>query len=252
MTRAIAILRRLLFRLWPPAVLIGAWYLWVDLRDVSSIVMPRPAAVARDLANDPSAYLDATLTTLRVAGLGLMVGLFLAVTLAVLSWTSDLLAGLLTPATVMLYAIPVVGLIPVVARVLGYNERTVVAIAVIITFFPTFVFVSSGLRAFPPGSGSVFDVLGARRSAVLWRLALPAALPNALIALRMSAPACLIGAVVAQYLMGTDGLGYAFMHSYTRFEMDRAFGVAIVVMVVSLVLFGLASRVERWGRERWT
>ena len=58
-------------------------------------------------------------------------------------------------------SVPVVALIPVIARLLGYDTSTVLAIVVIITFFPSFVFASSGLRSPPPGSEDLFRVLGA-------------------------------------------------------------------------------------------
>ena len=50
-------------------------------------------------------------------------------------------------------SVPVVALIPVIARLLGYDTSTVLAIVVIITFFPSFVFASSGLRSAAAGIG---------------------------------------------------------------------------------------------------
>ena len=91
--------------------------------------------------------------------------------LAIAAWFSPIAAGLLNPLTVLFSSVPVVALIPVIARLLGYDTSTVLAIVVIITFFPSFVFASSGLGALPPGSEDLFHVLGASRFAVLLRLA---------------------------------------------------------------------------------
>jgi ABC-type nitrate/sulfonate/bicarbonate transport system permease component len=244
--------RWLVGHLWAPALLVLAWHLWVDARDFNPIVIPRPGMVFDDLTSSPGAYVGDVLTTLRVAAIGLTVGLLLGTVGAILAWSSSLLSGLVTPAAITLHAVPTVALIPVVARVFGYDARTVVAIAVLISFFPAFVFVSSGLRQLPAGSALLFDALGSDRRTRLWRLAVPAAVPNVFVALRMSAATCVIAAVVAEYLMGTEGLGQAFAHSYTNYEMDRAFGIAIVVMARSLALFSAASAAERWGRTRWT
>jgi len=54
-----------------------------------------------------------------------------------------------------------VALIPVLARVFGYDVKTVRAIGVIICFFPAFVFTSAGLKVLPLGSDDLFKVLGA-------------------------------------------------------------------------------------------
>lgn len=67
---------------------------------------------------------------------------------------------MLVPLRIVFSSIPVVTLIPVLARVFGYDVKTVLVIVVIICFFPTFVFTSAGL-VLPPGSGDLFKGLGA-------------------------------------------------------------------------------------------
>src|SRR5690606_40193112 len=93
------------------------------------------------------------LATCAVIATGLCAGMLLGVGLASLAWFSPLLSGMLTPAVVLLNAVPSVALIPIVASVFGFNTVTVVAIAALITFFPAFVLTRSGLDAVPPGAG---------------------------------------------------------------------------------------------------
>jgi hypothetical protein len=54
-----------------------------------------------------------------------------------------------------------VALIPILARLLGYNLKTELAIVAIISFFPSFVFTAAGLRALPAGSTDLFQANGA-------------------------------------------------------------------------------------------
>ena len=74
---------------------------------------------------------------------------------------------------------------------------TEIAIVVIITFFPSFVFTTAGLRALPQGSQDLFTVLGASKISTLRRLALPAAFPNLAIALRLAAAHAFLAAIIA-------------------------------------------------------
>ena len=90
----------------------------------------------------------------------------------------------------------------------------------IITFFPSFVFTTAGLRDLPHGSQDLFSVLGASRRATLRRLALPAAVPNMAIALRLAAAHAILAAMIAEFLMGTTGLGYLFAVTKQEF-LDR-------------------------------
>ena len=163
-----------------------AWEAWVIANSFNPIVMPTPAAVLGDLVDPSGVYLSNVGITLSIAVFGLVAGMLVGTGLAVAAWFSPIASGLLNPLTVLFSSVPVVALIPVIARLLGYDTSTVLAIVVIITFFPSFVFASSGLRQPPPGSEDLFRVLGASRLDLLRRLALPAAMPNLAIAFKLA------------------------------------------------------------------
>jgi NitT/TauT family transport system permease protein len=209
-------------------------------------------AVLHDLAIHPHVYLQNVGITLLVAVFGLVVGMMVGTGLAVAAWFSPIAAGLLNPLTVLFSSVPVVALIPVIARLLGYDTSTVLAIVVIITFFPSFVFASSGLRAPPPGAEDLFRVLGASRLALLGRLALPSALPNLAIAFKLAAAHAILAAMVAEFLMGTTGLGYLFAKTKADFQTEQAFGASLVATVISAAAFLAAGWVEKKVRERYS
>jgi ABC-type nitrate/sulfonate/bicarbonate transport system permease component len=228
-----------------------AWQAWVSLSGLEAIVLPGPGQVLGDLVTHPEAYVPDTASTLLVACLGLALGMSLGVALAVVASLSPFFGGLITPAALLIRSVPFVALIPVIARVAGYNERSLVVIATLIAFFPSYVLTVSGLRAPPPGAADLFSVLGASRAVRLLRLALPSAVPNVFVAFRLAASFCILGAVAGEYLMGTAGLGRLMVRSRTDGLTERAFGVAVLVAVLSVGAFLLATKLESWGKERW-
>ncbi|MBS0522511.1 MAG: ABC transporter permease subunit [Proteobacteria bacterium] len=249
-------LRPLLVRLvedyWGILLLLVAWEAWVMANSFNPIVMPTPTAVLGDLVSNPGIYFDNVGITLMIAAFGLVAGMLVGTGLAVVAWFSPIASGLLNPLTVLFSSVPVVALIPVIARLLGYDTSTVLAIVVIITFFPSFVFASSGLRQPPPGSEDLFRVLGASRLALLRRLALPAAMPNLAIALKLASAHAILAAMVAEFLMGTTGLGYLFAKTKADFQTERAFGASLVATVISASAFLAAGWVEKKVRERYS
>ena len=246
-----ALVLRLVEDYWGVLLLLIAWEFWVVANRFNPIVMPTPTAVLGDLLGHPGVYLRNVGITLAVAAFGLVAGMLVGTGLAVAAWFSPVASGLLNPLTVLFSSVPVVALIPVIARLLGYDTSTVLAIVVIITFFPSFVFASSGLRALPPGSEDLFRVLGASKLHVLWRLALPAAMPNLAIAFKLAAAHAILAAMVAEFLMGTSGLGYLFAKTKSDFQTEQAFGASMVATVISATAFLLAGWVERRVRERY-
>ncbi len=245
------LLLRLVEDYWGVLLLLIAWELWVIANRFNPIVMPTPTAVLGDLLGHPDVYVRNVGITLAVAVFGLVVGMLVGTGLAVAAWFSPVASGLLNPLTILFSSVPVVALIPVIARLLGYDTSTVLAIVVIITFFPSFVFASSGLRSPPPGAEDLLRVLGASRLSLLWRLALPAALPNLAIAFKLAAAHAILAAMVAEFLMGTSGLGYLFAKTKSDFQTEQAFGASAVATVISATAFLLAGLVERRVRERY-
>lgn len=239
-------------RYWGVIGIIVAWQLWVSLKGLNSIVMPQPLDVVIDIVTNPGIYLANGVQTLALAVAGLVLGLFVGTAVAVLAWTSRLLSGILVPLGLVFSSVPVIATIPILARLLGYDIKTVLAIVVVISFFPAFVFTSAGLRALPPGSSDLFKVIGAGRWKRFLHLVLPSAVPSWMIALRLSAPPAILSAIVAEFLMGTSGLGYMFRQSTADFDMARAFGTSVIATIVSVIAFSTATTAEKKINEKWT
>jgi ABC-type nitrate/sulfonate/bicarbonate transport system permease component len=229
--------RHLVLDLWPVLLLLLLWQVWVSTAGYNSIVLVPPGAVVSDLTHFPGAYLLPALHTLVFALAGLALGMAAGVLLAVAAWLSELLAGVTTPVALLLSSTPVVCLIPVIARLFGYDSRTEVIAIAVMTFFPSFVYCSAGLRQLPAMSRDVFLVLHASRWQSLRLLALPAALPTLATALRVGATSSVLVALVAEYLMQTGGLGTLFAVTMQQFHLARALGASAVAMVLSVMLF---------------
>jgi ABC-type nitrate/sulfonate/bicarbonate transport system permease component len=77
-------------------------------------------------------------------------------------------------------------------------------------------------------------------------------IPNRAIAFKLAAAHAILAAMVAEFLMGTSGLGYLFAKTKADFQTEQAFGVSAVATIISAGAFLLAGRVERRVRERYS
>lgn len=245
-------LGRLLARTWIVLVLLVAWQLWIAVFDIHRLVMPPPHQVFLELVGRPTFYIPDILTTIYHASLGLLIGMLIGVALSLAAWYSRVLSGMVAPPALMLRGIPIVALTPIIGRLIGFNEKAVIAMAVLITIFPTFVFVSSGLRSASPAINDVFSALRAKKGTRLRRLALPAAVPSLLLSLRVSAGLAVLAALVAEWLMGVKGLGAVLSISRFRYEVATVWAAAIFGTTIAVAAFLGASRIEREGLDRFT
>jgi ABC-type nitrate/sulfonate/bicarbonate transport system permease component len=238
-------MRRQLFDMWPVILLLLLWQLWVSTAGYSSIVLVSPGAVFNDLLRNPGAYLAPAARTLAFALGGLAIGMAAGLILAIAAWFSEFLAGITTPFALLLSSTPVVCLIPIVARLFGYEARTELIAVAVMMFFPSFVLSAAGLRALPAMSPDVFQVLQASRWQTLRLLALPAALPQLATALRVGATYSVLVALIAEYLMQTGGLGTLFAVTMQQFHLARALGASLLAMALSVGLYELTHSLEQ-------
>ena len=102
-----------------------------------------------------------------------------------------------------------------------------------------------GLRSVDPQAHDFLRALHASRSQVFWRLRLPSSLPYLFAALRISVPLSLIGAVVAEFLSGSSGMGQLILVANGDFDTPALFGAAIVLTGLGVSLTAAVSYVER-------
>ena len=248
----IANIKRFIGSAWIVLAMLAAWEALFSIHAINSIVMVSPSSIAKEVLNHPQEFGAATLRTLLLAVAGLVLGMTIGTLLAVATWLSRFISGLLTPVSIIFASVPVVAIIPILARLFGYETGTVLAIVAIISFFPAFVFTSSGLRSLPPGSDDLFRILGVGKVRRLYHLAFPSASPQWTIALRLAAANAVLSAIVAEFLMGTGGLGYVFNVARGELAMSHALGASAIAAVISIACFFGATVLERKARSRWS
>ena len=231
---------------------IGVWQLWIWMTGVDPLIVPRPGQVASALVEEMGTLTTSALHTMGVAIAGVALGMTGGVAIALVAFRSPVLAGVILPATLVARSIPVVALIPVFARLFGFNDATVVAVATVITFFPAFALTVSGLRAVPSGSLDLFRLYSASPNVTVWRLRLPSSVPSVLTAFRIAAPTAILGALAAEWLIGLAGLGHLFGQARNRLSSGLAWSAIFTSIVLSILAYSLAVALEQKGRARWT
>ena len=117
-------IRRVVAQSWGLLLIFAVWQVWVMSAHYNSIVIVSPVTVVRDIVLHPMVYLAPALWTLGFAVSGLAAGMLVGLLLAIAAWRSQILSGAISPAALLLSSTPVVCLIPLLARIFGYQSRT--------------------------------------------------------------------------------------------------------------------------------
>ncbi|MDO8616476.1 MAG: ABC transporter permease [Dehalococcoidia bacterium] len=232
----------------PAAALVLAllmWEAWVQWRDVSILVVPPPSAVAERFFERPGFFWREGGWTLYEATLGLLLGSAVAIGLAVVMAHSTLAERTLFPLAIIVKVTPLVAVAPVLVILLGFGTTPKVVVAALLSFFPMLLNAMTGFRDVNPGALQFLRSLRASPWQVFWKLRVPSAQPYLLVALKITYPLALIGAVVAEWFTGDRGLGLVIFSANYNLDTPTLFAAIGVLAMTGVSINVLLSLVER-------
>ncbi len=148
------------------------------------------------------------LYTWREAAIGFALGALLGLGLATAFIHSRLLERAFVPYVIASQTIPIIALAPLIAFAVGQNVLAVVVIATYLTFFPVTIAMIRGLRSVDPRALEMMRSYAASPLQVYLKVRLPASLPYLFTALKISATASIVGAIIGEDAGAVDaGLG---------------------------------------------
>jgi NitT/TauT family transport system permease protein len=234
---------------------LGAWEAWVDLKDIKPYIVPAPHVVAERLADDPALFAREGFRTLQGAMIGFFMGTAVALLLATLMAQSRVLERALFPLAILVKVTPIVAIAPLLTIWFGFGLMPKIFIAALIVFFPIMVNALVGFRSVNPNALALLESLAASRSEIFLRLRLPSSLPYLFAAFRVSIPMSVIGAVVAEWFSGDQGLGKVIYVANNNLEMDTAFAGVFTLALIGVGLFLLTTALEKrllfWHESTW-
>jgi NitT/TauT family transport system permease protein len=242
----------------PAAVMVLALVAWdriVVWNEIPHFIMPRPGLVAQTLVNDWALLLDALLVTLQITLMALAVAVLGGVGLAILFTQSRLVEMSFYPYAVILQVTPVVAIAPLIFIYVDSRTAGLLICAWLVAFFPVLSNTTLGLNSADHNLRDLFRIYGASRWQTLRYLQLPSALPYFLGGLRIAGGLSLIGAVVAEYVAGTGGIGsglaFRILEAGYRLNIPRMFAALILIAVTGVVIFAALSFLSHMLLRKW-
>ena len=232
-----------------------AWHFYVTLNEIPHYVLPGPLLVANSIFEDWSLLWPALLITGRLTLLALFFAILGGVLLAVAFTQSRWAEMSFFPYAVILQVTPVIAIAPLLQI---YVESAFVAAllcAWIVAFFPILSNTTIGLKSADHNLEDLFTIYGATRWQRLRYLAAPSALPFFLGGLKIAGGLALIGAVVAEFVIGRSGTGLGLastlLEASYRFNFGRLYGALILISIMGVVIFAVTSTISFLLLRKW-
>jgi NitT/TauT family transport system permease protein len=150
----------------------------------------------------------------------------------------------------VLYATPMVALIPFILSLMGFGFVPKVLVVFLFAVFPMLYNTIEGARSIKP---ELIEVARSYRSSewALWReVMVPYTLPFAMTGLRQAIGRGLVGMIAAEFFLSSTGLGQIIMEATQNFDTAAVFGVILIIVFAGLGLMRLGrmleSRFAKW------
>jgi ABC-type nitrate/sulfonate/bicarbonate transport system permease component len=225
--------------------LLAIWELYVRAGNISTQVLPTPTAIVQALFANWNVISDNTLQTLLETVLGMAVAVILGLLLAVMLDISPLVRRAVYPLLITSQTIPIIALAPLLLIWFGFDIGPKIIIVTLYCFFPIAVACTDGLAAAEPELIKLLRSMRASRWQILWLVRLPGAMPAFFSGLRIAVTYSVTGAIFGEYVGAEKGLGIYMQLEANSHVVVLVFAAILVTAVLSLLLFGLVSLIER-------
>lgn len=225
--------------------LFGAWELYAVHGPVDSLILPAPHEVAQALSHDRALLWEDLKVTAGEVLLGILVAGAAGFASAVALHMSLSLRRSVYPLLVASQTIPIPILAPLLVVWLGFGIAPKLVVIGLIAFFPIAVTTLDALSRVDPEQIKLMRTLDASRMRILRHVELPAALPGLFSGAKVGVAVAVIGAVFAEWIGSSSGLGHLIQQAIPQLLTARAYAAVLILSAFAIALFGLLTLVER-------
>lgn len=234
---------------------LAVWQAYCVIAEVPHYILPSPLLIGQSLVKDWDVLWPAMKATGRLTILALVMAIIGGLALAVAFTQSKWVEMSLFPYAVILQVTPVVAIAPLLQIYMDSAFSAALLCAWIVAFFPILSNTTVGLKSADHNLQDLFTIYGATKWQRLRLLAMPSALPYFLSGLKIAGGLALIGAVVAEFVIGRAGTGLGLastlLEASYRFNFGRLYSALVLISVMGIAIFGLMSLISYFSLYKW-
>ena len=227
-------------------VFIALWWIYVAVKHVPAYILPSPPKVWSSLVKmfaKGTVYAHLWTTTYEVI-LGFVIGAFLGIVLGYVFIKIDALKTMLMPYLIFLQTAPKIALVPLFVVWFGIGLVSKVVLIISMVLFPVLSGMMLGLESIPPDVRNLMKILKASKWQVFSQVEMQYSLPALFASLKVGIVQAVIGAIVAEWMSGKQGLGYILTYASSTYDTPMLLAGIIVTIILGIATYQVISVLE--------
>ena len=226
-------------------ILIAALEFFTRAFGISRFVLPPPTdIIAQTISNFPEIW-PHFLFSLKIVAIGFVISVPLGMFIAALFSQYEILVKAISPVIIWLVITPMITLIPLIMLWLGTDPNLRV-IVVIIQATP--IITLNTLNGFTNIESEKLELaksVGASKMQTFIKIIFMNAMPQVFTGIKLGCIFSTIGAISADFVAGTVGLGSRIVQ-YTKYNsIELSYGCIIIIALIGICLFSIVELIER-------
>lgn len=185
-----------------------------------------------------------TLDSATLFATGFALALLIGVPAGLLLARVPVLRVALEPYLMILYATPMVALIPFILSLMGFGFAPKVLVVFLFGVFPILYNTIEGARSIKPEMVEVARSFRSGEWALWHNVLLPHTLPFIMTGIRLAIGRCLVGMIAAEFFLSSNGLGQLIMGASQNFDTGSVFAAILVICLAGVGLMRLGLLLE--------
>ncbi|MYU21772.1 ABC transporter permease [Streptomyces sp. SID8352] len=218
-------------------VLLVLWQILVPAFNVKQAILPVPSDIVSAGWENWSLILEHTWPTLIETVVGFVIAAVLGIVVAVAITSVPAIHKTIYPLLVGSLVVPKIAVAPLFVIWFGFGYTSKIIMVVLIAFFPVVVDMALGLTSIPLELRMLNRSMGASRWRAFWKISFPFALPNLFVGLKLAMALAIIGAIVAEFVQSSQGLGYLLLQANSTLQTSLFFATIVALTVLGVVLY---------------
>ncbi|MBQ8178594.1 MAG: ABC transporter permease [Clostridia bacterium] len=183
--------------------------------------------------------------TLYETVLSFMLATLIGVLVAIALWWSKMLTDVLEPYLIVLNSLPKVALGPLIIIWVGAGRSAIITMALLISVIITIISAHTGFKAVDKEKIELLHAMGATKIQILYKLILPANIPNIISILKINVGLSWVGTIMGEYLVSKEGIGYLLVYGSQVFKLDLVMASTILLCILATLMYLSVALIEK-------
>ncbi len=231
------------------ACLLGFWEFAVHFFKVPAFLLPAPTQIVMLMIKEWNLLWMHSVATITSMVSGYVCAVVFALLVSSVMIRFPLVEKCVMPIFVALQSVPKIAIAPLILVWVGAGFHSKLLVVTAIAFFPIVINTMTGFKEVDRGLREVFSSVAANERQIFFQLRLPYALPYIFAGLRIATTLAVLGAIVAEYLAASNGLGYLVLSGSFNFNTARSFAAIFALAAIGTSFFWLMTFIE--SRLSW-